>query len=292
MNKARHSYCDEHTADSSSHPQGLPKADSVEELHEANRQRWNARAPHWKKLRDEDGAWRRCPQEPHLAFEGQALETILEFTGGLEGKKVCVVGSGDNYAAFALAGLGAEVTSTDISEQQLQEAENRASEIGLHMYFVRADAADLRALPEGNFDLVCSTNGFFVWLADLPTVYSEIARILKPGGHYVFYDSHPFQRPWKDQVQPIEMVKHYWDRDPYESHDDEAYRFHWTLADILNALTESGLDVRKVVESPPVNSRAWVGASYGPGPDKSLQDWRNNPRAGLPHWLTVAAVRT
>ena len=35
--------------------------------------------------------------------------------------QVCVIGSGDNYAAFALAGLEAAATSTDISEQQLKD---------------------------------------------------------------------------------------------------------------------------------------------------------------------------
>ena len=267
-------------------------SDEVADLHNANRLGWDARAPEWKRLRDEDGIWRRLPEEPHLAFEGQALETVLEFMGELAGKKACVVGSGDNYAAFALAGLGTEVTSVDISEQQLQDAASRATELGLEIRFVCADAADLRSLADCSFDLVCSTNGFFVWLADLPMVFSEIARILKEGGYYIFYDVHPFQRPWKDQVQPIEMAKHYWDRDPHIPNDGgTAHRFHWTLADILNALVESGLDLRKVVESPPINSRAWEGASYGPGTDESLQDWTVNPRAGLPHWLTVSAVK-
>lgn len=267
-------------------------AGSVAEMHEVNRRHWDAEADRWKQLREEDGGWRRCPHEPSLAFEGEALETIVEFVGALQGKSVCVVGSGDNYAAFALAGLGAKVTSVDVSEQQLQDAASRASELGLQIDFVRADVADLRSLADGSFDLVCSTNGFFVWLADLPTAFSEVARILEAGGYYVFYESHPFQRPWKNQVKPIEMVKSYWDREPHGSHDGEpAYRFHWTLADIINALVESGLDVRRVVESAPVNSRAWEGPSYGPGTDEGLQDWRNNARAGLPHWLTVAAVK-
>jgi len=293
MNANRHSHRDTHTAGSSSCPDGLPTSITAAELHDANRRRWEAAADDWKRLRDQDGGWRRCPQEPHLAFEGQVLETVFEVIGALEGKKVCVVGSGDNYAAFALAGSGAEVTSVDISEQQLQDAASRASEIGLEIRFICADAADLRSLADSNFDLVCSTNGFFVWLADLPMVFSEIARILKPGGYYVFYDVHPFQRPWKDQVKPIEMAKQYWDRDPYESCAGEtAYKSHWTLADILNALVESGLSVRKVVESAAVNSRFWQGPSYGPGTDDSLQDWRHNPRAGLPVWLTVAAVKT
>ena len=45
---------------------------------------------------------------------------ILRFAGDLHGKRACVIGSGDNYAAFALAGLGAQVTSTDISARQME----------------------------------------------------------------------------------------------------------------------------------------------------------------------------
>jgi 2-polyprenyl-3-methyl-5-hydroxy-6-metoxy-1,4-benzoquinol methylase len=54
-----------------------------------------------------------------VAFVGRALELIRAYCRDLAGREVCVIGSGDNYAAFALAGLGARVTSTDVSEQQL-----------------------------------------------------------------------------------------------------------------------------------------------------------------------------
>lgn len=265
----------------------------VAAMHEVNRQHWEATAAWWKRLREEDGNWRRCPAEPHLAFEGEALETILACMGELNGKQVCVVGSGDNYVAFALAGLGAEVTSVDISEHQLQDAASRAAELGLQISFVQADAANLHVLADGAFDLVCSSNGFFVWLADLPQVFSEIARILTVGGHYVFYDVHPFQRPWKDQVQPLEMAKPYWDRQSLdEGAGETTYEFHRTLADILNALIESGLAVRNIIESPATYSRFWQGPSYGLGTDDTLLDWRQNPRTGLPVWLTVAAVKS
>ncbi len=293
MNTRRKSRtADKNAADSAFCPQGHPKYRTVAELHDANRQHWNATASEWKRLRDQDELGRKCHQEPYLAFEGEALETMLEFEGSLSGKKVCVVGSGDNYAAFALAGLGAEVTSVDISEQQLQIAATRAEELGLQVHFVRADAADLRPLAGNSFDLVCSTNGFFVWLADLKMVFSEIARILKRGGCYVFYEVHPFQRPWKDQVEPIEMAKPYGDKGPYESGaDKKTYEFHWTLADILNSFAEAKLSVCRIVESAAADSRFWQGFSYEPGTDADLLDWKRNPRTGLPVWLTVASVK-
>ena len=158
---------------------------TMNEMHEANRKYWDAASPEWQKL--SDGDWRKCPQQPSLAFEGDVLDMINEFIGNLQGKRACVIGSGDNYAAFALAGLGAAVTSTDISAQRLKVAEQRAHILDLDIHFVRCDAADLAPIPDIEFDLVCSTNGFFVWIADLAGVFAEANRVLKPGGHYIFY---------------------------------------------------------------------------------------------------------
>ena len=118
-------------------------------MHEANRRHWNAAAAEWRAMRDRDQLWRRCPQEPELAFAGEALEMISAFVGDPRGKRACVVGCGDGYAAFALAGIGAEVTATDISERQLEIVAERAVELGLAMQCVRCDAADLAPLPDG-----------------------------------------------------------------------------------------------------------------------------------------------
>ncbi len=263
------------------------------EMHEANRTYWDALAGDWQQLREEDGRWRRCHQEPALAFDGRALEMIREFAGDLSGKDVCVVGSGDNLAAFALAGMGAVVTSTDISGQQLSVARRRAIELGLGIRFVRCDAADLAPLANEAFDLVVSSNGFFVWIADPGRVFSTVRRVLKPGGHYVFYDVHPFLRPWKDQRIPIEMEKPYFETGPFVDVESGApvYEFNWTLADLLNPLLEDGLVFRRLAEDPARDSRFWEDHAYLPGTDASLMDWRSNPRAGLPVWLTVAAQK-
>ena len=87
-------------------------------------------------MRDRDQFWRKCHQQPSLAFAGEVLDMIYEFVGGLPGKRVCVIGSGDNYAAFAFAGLGATITSTDISDHQLEVAAHRADVLGLVIKFV------------------------------------------------------------------------------------------------------------------------------------------------------------
>ena len=265
----------------------------MNKMHAANAKFWDALAPHWESLRDQDQLWRRCAAQPDLAFDGGTYELINATLGDLHGKCACVIASGDNYAAFALAGMGAKVTSVDISERQLEIANRRAKILGLEIHFVQTDAADLTPIGNAQCDLVCSSNGLYVWIADPGQVFAEVYRVLKPGGYYIFYDIHPFLRPWKDQRMPLEMEKPYPDTGPFESMEagQTIYEFHWRLCDLINPLLDSGLQLRRMVESPPKDSRFWQDASYLPGDDLSLLDWRSNPRAGLPVWLALAAQK-
>ena len=256
-------------------------------MHEANRRVWNKDVASWEDRSDREGRWHRCHEDPDLAFEGGALQTIQAVTGGVQDKEVCVIGSGDNMASFALAGLGARVTSTDISEDRLAMGSRRAEQLDLSISSIRSDAASLE-LPDAMFDLVVSTNGFFEWIADLRSVFAEVARVLKPGSCYVYYDVHPFQRPWKEQVTPIEVEKPYWSTGPFQPGDSESYEFNWTIADLLNPMAEAGLQLVRLAESPAGDTRYWEGPTDGDA-DAALLDWRANPRAGLPVWLTVAA---
>ena len=84
----------------------------MNELHEATRAMWNAQAEAWREKADERGVWQRCHRDATLALS----PAELVFLSNVEGKDVCVLGSGDNEVVFALAGLGAKVTSVDISE--------------------------------------------------------------------------------------------------------------------------------------------------------------------------------
>jgi ubiquinone/menaquinone biosynthesis C-methylase UbiE len=265
----------------------------MDRLHQANSRFWDLMSSDWQKLRDQDGLWRLCSKQPELAFDGEALRMIRQYAGDLHGKQVCVIGSGDNYMAFALAGLGARVTSTDISAGQLAVAQERAEVLGLEITFIQSDAAVLEGIEENAFDLVCSSNGFFVWIAEPGKVFRQVYRVLKPGGFYIFYDVHPFLRPWKDQVNPLEMEGPYTATGPFEEegYGQVNYQFHWRLSDLLNPLLASRLVLRQIAESPAKDARFWEGLAYLPGEDPSLLDWRENPRAGLPAWLTAAAQK-
>ena len=87
------------------------------------------------------------------------------------------------------------------------------------------------------------------------------------------------------------MKKPYSMTGPFEDEyfGETSYEFHWRLSDLLNPLLNAGLTVCQIAESPANDARFWEGHAYTAGRDPGLLDWRNNPRAGLPVWLTVAA---
>ena len=187
----------------------------------------------------------------------------LPFVKDIAGKAVCVLGSGDNEVAFALAGLGGQVTSVDISERRLQVAAERARVVGLQLSFLRADVTDLSALDADCFELVFTGGHMAVWVSDISKYYAEAVRILKPGGLFVVNEYHPIRRMWLDAEGPKPRHR-YSDRGPYTYISDEglpSFEYHWTVADHIQAVVDAGCRVIKVEEhGEKIEDEFWVKA--------------------------------
>ena len=182
------------------------------ELHKANRKRWDAGSEQWARGADSRGLWRRCPSEPELVLSPKELAHLAD----IRGMRVAVLGSGDNQVVFALAGLGAVVTSVDISQKQLDVAERRARELDLLVSFVRADVTDLSKIDSSTFDIVYTGGHVAVWVSDIDTYYAEAARILRFGGLFVIAEYHPFRRIWKESTDQLTVESPYFERGPFE----------------------------------------------------------------------------
>lgn len=63
---------------------------------------------------------------PTRVFPPKVWENICMYYPSLRGLKICVPSSGDNKAVFSFHLLGAEVTSCDISSEQIKNAKNIA----------------------------------------------------------------------------------------------------------------------------------------------------------------------
>ena len=147
-------------------------------IHEANRKQWNAGAERWKERTDKRGLWNKCHKDPTLVL----TDSEIEYLKDIQGRSVCVLGSGDNEVVFALAGMGADVTSIDISERQLEIASERADCLDLKISFLRADVTHLDKIENENYDTVYTGGHVAVWTSDIKKYYSEA--FAKCGGDF------------------------------------------------------------------------------------------------------------
>jgi len=214
--------------------------------HEANRAFWDASTNWWKEKEDRRGRWMKAHEDPTLVLSAAEMP----FLEDVEGKDVCVLGSGDNEVAFALTGLGGHVTSVDISERRLAVAAERARILGLQLKFVKADVTDLSALADSSFDLVYTGGHMSVWISDIQKYYAEAVRILKPDRLFVVKDYHPVRRMWLDGDGP-EPHNRYCNRGPYAYTTEEGlptFEYHWTVADHIQAVVDAGCRIVRVEE--------------------------------------------
>ena len=99
----------------------------------------------------------------------------------IAGKKVLEVGCGMGTHASLLSKAGADVTAIDLTERAVETTRRRFELFGLRGTIVRADAEQL-PFENASFDFVW-TWGVIHHSSRMEDCLSEIARVLRPGGH-------------------------------------------------------------------------------------------------------------
>ncbi|GAA3672575.1 class I SAM-dependent methyltransferase [Lentzea roselyniae] len=225
----------------------------------ANRIWWDADADdyhdtHGDFLGAADFLW--CP-------EG-LREEETRFLGEIAGQRILEVGCGSAPCARWLKANGAEVTAFDISEGMLRHARENNAKTGIDVPLVQA-SADQLPFAGGSFDAACSAFGAVPFVADVQEVFSEVARVLKPGSPWVFSVNHPMRWIFPDDPGPLGLTvtQSYFDRTPYVEVDEEGratyVEHHRTLGDYVRALTATGFVVEDLVEPewPKGHTRVW-----------------------------------
>ena len=102
------------------------------------------------------------------------------------GMDVLDLGCAGGFMAEALTNKGAMVTGIDPAAQAIAAADARAQQMGQTIQY---DVGVGEQLPyaDGQFDAVVCVD-VLEHVKDLPKVLAEVARVLKPGGHF-FYDT-------------------------------------------------------------------------------------------------------
>jgi SAM-dependent methyltransferase len=106
------------------------------------------------------------------------------------GERVLDLGSGagtDSLIAAQMVGEHGRVTGVDMTPEMLAKARAAAAEMGArNVDFVEAEAERL-PLPNATFDVVIS-NGVIDLIPDKDAVFSELHRVLAPGGRLQIAD--------------------------------------------------------------------------------------------------------
>jgi SAM-dependent methyltransferase len=214
----------------------------------ASRRWWDAdadayQAAHGDFLGDADFVW--CPEGVREADAG--------LLGPVAGRRVLEVGCGAAQCARWLAGQGAQVVALDLSAGQLRHARELSARTGRSVPLVQADAGRL-PVAGGSVDLACSAFGAVPFVADSLAVMREVARVLRPGGAWVFSVTHPMRWCFRDDPGPagLEVVTSYFDRRDYVERGDDgelAYaEQHRTFGDRIGEIVAAGLLLEGVVE--------------------------------------------
>ena len=124
--------------------------------------------------------------------------------GRVSGLRALDIGCGAGLLAEEFARLGCEVTGVDPSEPALAAARRHAAEGGLAIRYLAGSGEDL-PLADASFDVVLCCD-VLEHVADLPRVIVETARVMKPGGLYLFDTVNRTAASW---LLAIKILQHW-----------------------------------------------------------------------------------
>jgi SAM-dependent methyltransferase len=196
-------------------------------------------------------------------------EDAVGALGPVAGKQVLELGCGAGQCSRWVLAHGGHPVGLDVSIRQLQHSRRIDLELDTAVPTVCAGAA---AIPfaDGSFDIVFSAFGALQFIADADALVTEIARVTRPAGRFVFSVTHPTRWMFPDDPTPAGLLasQSYWDRTPYVEVDDETgetsyVEHHRTLGDWVRALARAGFVLEDLVEPewPPGHDRTWGGWS-------------------------------
>jgi ubiquinone/menaquinone biosynthesis C-methylase UbiE len=191
------------------------------------------------------------------------------------GRRFLEYGCGTGSSAFDIARQGGDVVGIDISPVAIEMATEKAHQEQLESRteFLLMNAEELE-FPDASFDVICGTG--ILHHLDLEKSYSEIARVMKPGGVAVFLEPlghNPFINWYRDRTpemrtpdeHPLLMKDFVLARKYFTSVEARFYHFlslgvvpfrSTPLFKPLYAVTE-GLDRALMTIFPPLKRWAW-----------------------------------
>lgn len=198
--------------------------------------------------------------------------------------RILEVGAGAGQCSRWLASHGRDVVATDVSAGMLHAGKVLNNRTGIDVPLIQADITSLPFADE-SFNTAFTSFGALSFLPSLDPAFTEVFRVLAPGGAWIYSVTHPFSwvLPDSPNAADLRVIRPYGSGEAYVEADKtqtDYAEFPHTVADHINALVSAGFDLTNVLEPkwPPEKAETW-GAW---GPDRG---------ALLPGTLIVSARR-
>jgi SAM-dependent methyltransferase len=231
----------------------------------------------WQALADANALFTR----PALDLDAAVARARVDpdgLLGDLAGQDVLCLAAGGGQQSAAFGVLGARVTVVDLAAAQLERDRQAAAHYGLDINTVQADMRDLSALDTGAYDLVW--HGYSLnFVPDPRVVFGDVARVLRPGGHYSLMCANPLvlglnPRAWSGQGyllsrpfrggELLDTEDETWvfrERPPADVTIPAPREYRHTLSTLVAGLSERGFIIRQLSDSPAV----WPDPNAKPG---------------------------
>jgi SAM-dependent methyltransferase len=188
------------------------------------------------------------------AIENNAYNALYErpstlaLVGDVNNKRVLDLGCGPGVYAELFAKQGAAVTAIDLSEEMVALTQRRLGDA------VTCYSQDLtEGLPNEVSDqydvVVCPL--MIHYLEELVPLFSEVKRVLKTGGTFVFSTQHPiidFEDDAFNNYFDVERITEHWDS---VGEPVEVSFFRRSLTNLFDSLSEAGFILDKFSEGKP-----------------------------------------
>ncbi|RIK46232.1 MAG: hypothetical protein DCC58_03855 [Chloroflexi bacterium] len=146
---------------------------------------------------DIDANWSRNADIWNATYDSQGDRTrkyfsdpvVFAFLGDVAGQDVLDAGCGAGYLARILAQRGARVVGVENARRFYELATAREASDALGIAYYHASISNMPFLADASFDAVVA-NFVLMDVLDYTTAVAEIARVLRPGGRFVFVITH------------------------------------------------------------------------------------------------------
>ncbi len=235
--------------------------------YEQTRQSWNIATRHHNAHKGDQAALLRSGQDVLFPEE-------LALLGPLDGRRLVHLQCNAGQDSLGLARRGAVVDGIDLSDGAIAFARGLARDSGIAATFVCAEVVAWLHATAARYDLAFSSYGAVGWLPALTPWAEGIARVLRPGGAFVYVEFHPlvwsvgptfaldadnyfadtaFVAPVGDYVATSGTGLGAADGATPGENPVPAACWQYTLADIVDALATAGLRLETLREYPYAN---------------------------------------